>query len=438
LRVYPYGDVESENDWLDIDRDRGIRRGSLPDESVNLVKLARSLKGVDEKRVLLSLFSSRNYVGDVEIDERAESFEMKVNREGFVENDATAELKRFVRFAVNWATVYRDYGIKLQSEERAEEARKDLETVVGTPIKRQEVVDKAAAYLRSEFKSISSELPAEQRQRVQRSVRSAIDAVLQHEASSKRELDHLRLIASTSTLLLIFSHEVKSFIGRVEAACASLETIESKLKGESATRVRRLTAELHDTKQRFVELLDMTAAVATDPTKASPVRLALAPRIEEAAKCFKLVTTGYDIHIDVSGVPTNVKAGPMLEAELYAVALNILSNSIKSVIAAGGKKRIGIEAERRKNATFVHVRDTGIGLSPEHFEDAFVPFIADPEGKLYPSLDRALNPQDSYVVGAGTGLGLSVVRDILVARNGDVRFVTPQQGWQAELEIRFP
>ncbi len=66
FRVYPYG--EPGNDWLNIDRDRGIRKGSL---SAFLQPFAAKLKGVNPQRALLSLLSNKSYIGDVEIGERS-------------------------------------------------------------------------------------------------------------------------------------------------------------------------------------------------------------------------------------------------------------------------------------------------------------------------------------------------------------------------------
>jgi hypothetical protein len=72
FRVYPYGELG--NDWLSIDRDRGSRRSAL---SAILQPFAAKLRGVNPQRALLSLLSSKSYIGDVEIGERATGFEMK-------------------------------------------------------------------------------------------------------------------------------------------------------------------------------------------------------------------------------------------------------------------------------------------------------------------------------------------------------------------------
>ncbi len=118
FRVYPYG--EPGNDWLDIDADRGLRRGTVPDV---LEGFAKRLRGVDPGRALLQLLSSRSHIGDVEIDARASGFQMKASREGFITHTAVDELKRLTRFLIDWATVYRDYFLRLIDKDESQTAR---------------------------------------------------------------------------------------------------------------------------------------------------------------------------------------------------------------------------------------------------------------------------------------------------------------------------
>jgi len=67
-----------------------------------------------------------------------------------------------------------------------------------------------------------------------------------------------------------------------------------------------------------------------------------------------------------------------------------------------------------------------------------VPFSADPENRLYRGLDARLNPEDEYIVGTGSGLGLSIVREILAYRGGTIGFIKPTGEWKADVEIVMP
>ena len=431
FRVYPYGD----DDWLDIDHDRGLRKTTPKEE---LHSFANSLKGIDPGRALLNLLSMRNYVGEVEIGINAQGFEMKANREGFVKSPAMDELKSTVRFAIDWATIWREYYIKTQREKTTEIARVYLEDIVKEKIEPERVVDAAVEYIQKEVKNISSLLPAGKRRYLSRTFGFATDAILKHDKSNREELRHLRLIASTSTLLLIFSHEVKSLLGVLETNQGALATIEKNLSGKDQFLVRDIRKELSEAKHRFNELLDLTSLIGIDSKKALPKDLALHERVEKAVQMFQLIIDAYEIDIDYKQIPTNIVVKSMLEAELYAILLNILSNSIKSVIAAGGEKKIRITAERKDKKTVIRIMDRGIGLDPSKFEEVFVPFIADPEGKLYKHLEKKLNPEDKYIVGTGSGLGLSIVKEIVHVHNGAIEFKKPIANWKTELEIKLP
>lgn len=431
FRVYPYGD----DDWLDIDRDRGLRKTTPKDE---LYSFAESLKGIDPSRSLLNMLSMRSYVGEVNIGINALGFEMKANREGFIKSEAMDELKPFARFAVDWATIWREYYLKSLAKETTEIAREYLEGVLKEEITPEKIVDAAVAYIQNEVKNISPLLPAKNKRDLEKSLTFATDAIIKHEQSNREELRHLRLIASTSTLLLIFSHEVKSLLGMLENSQSALNSVEKKLSGGDRNLMKEIRGGLSEAKNRLNDLLNMTSLIGIDSRRAVPTDLALRERVERAVRAFRLIINSYEIDVDYSQVPTNIVVKSILEAELFAVLLNVLSNSIKSVIAAGGEKRIKITANREERRTIIRVMDTGIGLNPSRFEEVFVPFIADPEGKLYRRLLKKMNPEDKYIVGTGSGLGLSIVKEIVHVHNGTIAFRRPKSSWKAELEIAMP
>jgi signal transduction histidine kinase len=142
--------------------------------------------------------------------------------------------------------------------------------------------------------------------------------------------------------------------------------------------------------------------------------------------------------MDTTHIAGNLSVGPIVAGELYTVLINLISNSMKSVIAAARPSRaIRVEADRDGTRTRIRILDNGIGLEKEHFEEVFSPFISDPSGELYDQLERKANAEDAAIFGTGSGLGLSISRDILTARNATIRFVVPPLGWMACVEIEM-
>jgi len=430
FRVFPYGD----DDWLDIDHDRGLRRGTPKNE---LMVFAESLRGIDASRSLLNMLSMRSHVGSVEIGDKAEGFEMKLSREGFIESEATKELKEFVRYAIDWSTILRDYYIRQEDQKLAKIAKEEFENIVNAKIASNQAVESAINYIENEVRTVARYLKPEERRKVEQTFNKATEVIKKQNESNKAELTHLRLIASTSTLLLIFSHEVKSLLGLLETSKNTLFRIantESKLQKDEIISIGE---SFNDLKERLEELLQLTTLISTNKGISKPGQVALRSKIERVEKVFQLILNKYEIRVDYSQIRNNVVIKKILEAELYSILLNVMSNSIKAVIANGPDKKIEFNALVENDETIIVVKDTGIGLSEDQFEEVFTPFVSDPEGKLYLSLENKINPEDSSIVGMGSGLGLGIVKEIVMAHEGQIRFTKPEKPWATKLEIRL-
>jgi signal transduction histidine kinase len=433
VRVYPYGN----DDWLNIDKDRGLRKGSPNNES-ELFAFAQTLKGVDPVRSLLNMLSMKSYVGSVEIGESAEGFEPKLSREGFLKSTALDELIIFVRFAIDWSTILRDYYIRQEALKKANKAKEKFEEIIGEKIEKSKVIESAIAHLKTEAKVLSDVLPATQKRKFEAVFERATDVIQKQYEANQVELTHLRLVASTSILLLIFSHEVKSLLGVLEQSKNSLKVLAEQLLPKQKKTVEEINTQFIDLKERLIELFNMTSLVGGDNKKAKPGQVALLERIKKVEKVFQLIINKYDIIIDHKNIPNNIAFRKILEAEVYSILLNVMSNSIKSVIAYGGNKKIELSAEKENGMNVLTVRDTGIGIDSSRYEEVFIPFISDPDGKLYENLEKRINPEDNMIVGTGSGLGLSIVREIINMHGGSIRFKKPTKNFNSELEIKLP
>lgn len=430
FRVFPYGD----DDWLDIDNDRGLRKGAPKDE---LFAFASTLRGVDPGRSLLNLLSMRSYVGNVNIGDQSTGFEMKLNREGFVHSPAVDELKSFVRFAIDWATILRDFHIREEAHRESFIAKGNFETILEEKIDSDKVVDRAIQYIETEVDLLTEDLEPGRKADVRHTFTLATEAIKKQNQANVSELSHLRLVASAASLVLIFSHEVRSLLGMLEDSKNSLSLLVAKLASREKSEVAKIISDFVELQERLHELLDLTSVVGTDQRIAKPSQVALKDRIERVVKAFKLVIKRYSIEIDYKKVPNNIVITKIKEAEVFSILLNVISNSIKSVIAGGKNRKIEISANKTGVYNIIRVKDTGVGLSPDRYEEVFTPFISDPEGKLYPNLERRLNSEDKLMVGTGSGLGLGIVKEIVNAHNGSVQFVKPDNGWNAEIEIKL-
>ena len=126
--------------------------------------------------------------------------------------------------------------------------------------------------------------------------------------------------------------------------------------------------------------------------------------VGEAAALVEPLFTAKRLRLDVS-VPAT--AEPIIAwtdaRKLRQVLVNLLSNAVKFT----DDGRVGLALRREGPRLVIDVRDSGIGIAPEHLEHIFDPFW---------QVEQTVLTRRS----GGTGLGLSVVRRLARMRGGDV------------------
>lgn len=432
FRVFPYGDAE--DDWLRIEADRA-RRHAKPSDS-ELFTFASTLQGIDPSRSLLNMLSQRSYLGHVEVSSDIQGLVPRLDRQGFIANESFEQLKSFVRFVIDWSNIYRDFYLRSKISEDAEQALFAVQVVLKEEVPKEQLIPKVASYLRKEIKKIVQYLPEESQRKTEQQLLTTLRAIETNNEANIRQLEHLRLIASASTLTLLFAHEVRTLIGSLGATSKRLRRLAAKTASKDSTELNSLATQIEAAKTRFDDLVEMTGIVGAFGKQKEVHSIHLKSAIERAVKCFSLVLGVYKINVDLSHVPGNLVVGPMVEGELYTVLINLLSNSIKSLIASGKqKKQIYFSAEFKDQRVSITVLDNGMGLDHENFEEVFKPFVSDPEGVLYDQLEKMANPQDAHIFGTGSGLGLAIARDIIRSRKGDLSFQVPPDGWNASINL---
>ena len=150
--------------------------------------------------------------------------------------------------------------------------------------------------------------------------------------------------------------------------------------------------------------------------------LAVRPLVESLQRGFQGYTTLFGIRFE-NAVPPTVRTPPMHQAELYAVLLNVLTNSFKSVREMPHRV-VRVDASATPQELVVRVHDTGTGIAPDVRDEVFEPFVT--------------TSQPDPVLGVGTGLGLKIVRDFTRSWGGDAYFLDPESPWRSTIELLIP
>jgi two-component system sensor histidine kinase/response regulator len=104
-----------------------------------------------------------------------------------------------------------------------------------------------------------------------------------------------------------------------------------------------------------------------------------------------------------SGVPETIRTDP---ARLRQILINLAGNAIKFTERGGVTLLATVDVPGPDPRFVIEVRDTGIGIRPEHLERIFSPFV---------QADASITRQFG-----GTGLGLAISRQIARQLGGDV------------------
>jgi signal transduction histidine kinase len=438
MRVDPYGN--SDNDWLGLERDRARRLGKPTSE--DLMNFADTLRAnnsqLEPSRVLLNMLSSKSYLGAIEIGNTQGSLLQKADRQGYVEGPAFNELKKFSRFVIDWAMIWRDFAVQENERQQIEKFRHKLESNTDSgkisPAEQSDVALKVIRDGVSRFrKDASSITPA-----IIDNLVSATSLLESEIRISKADLQRFQLVASASTLSLLYHHEVKYISKELITLSADLDEAIEELEGPIRERLSEVKDSVITTIDSLDALGDLTEDMNALDRKAKALELDLARQTNNSISRFKRILSAYKIEVRMN-IASGMLVGPMLKGELVAILLNSLSNAIKAVIAGGASSgAIEITAKSMGKSIYVFIKDNGIGLNQADMDTVFSPLVSDPNSVLYDALEERVESQDKQLLGQGSGMGLSILKGILENRKGSVRFIPPEDDWATCLQLTIP
>ncbi len=203
------------------------------------------------------------------------------------------------------------------------------------------------------------------------------------------------------------SHELKTpltsisgYAEIIESGIAKTEDVPA-FAGKIRAEAKRLVALVND----ILELsrLDEKQGLGTK----EPV--ALMPMLDSLAESFQPIAQEKGVALSVEGGDATVEGYPVLLRELFH---NLIDNAVKYT-PAGGNVQIYLSHE--DGHACCTVKDTGIGIPPEHQAHVFERFYR---------VDKSHSRQTG-----GTGLGLAIVKHAAEVHQADVRLASkPQEG----------
>jgi signal transduction histidine kinase len=214
------------------------------------------------------------------------------------------------------------------------------------------------------------------------------------------------------------THELRSPINVTESLLTALaKGYVGALPPEHVELVQRAITRVQALKSLVNDLLDLAAgkALAT-PTERR--RVPLGTLVTEVCEPLQVqaAAKGITLFADPPAAPIEVLADP---ADLDRIVTNLVGNAVKYTVAGGVTVSLSVDGA----FAWIAVADTGIGIPEESLPKLFQEFYRARNAK---ALDEA-----------GTGLGLTIVRD-LVERYGGQVSVQSKEGEGTTFTVTLP
>ncbi len=218
---------------------------------------------------------------------------------------------------------------------------------------------------------------------------AATEAIAQMQASIRQDLWRKSRLAALGTAVAKVNHDLRGVL-------ATALLVSDRLSGSSDPKVRASAPKLLDSIERAVALCSRTMEfVREGPPTLNATRFPLKALIEDAAVAAKAAASADEGRVTViADAPPDLAL--MADRELlFRVVLNLARNAIEA-----GASRVTVSAAEQESTVAIDIADNGRGLPAALASDPFKPFQSGRRG--------------------GSGLGLSIVRDLVRAHGGEI------------------
>lgn len=217
------------------------------------------------------------------------------------------------------------------------------------------------------------------------------DEVAKLAQSFNRSAERIETLVGAHKLLLAnASHELRTPLSRIRLG------IEMMDEGANAARKAELARDIGEVDQLIEEILLASRLDALETLEIHEDVDLLALAAEEASR--------YD-DVSVAGEPASVSGDPRL---LRRMVRNLVENALKH-----GKPPVDVEVTRRGDIIQLTVADAGAGIPLAERDRVFEPF------------HRGNSSRQGEKTTRGTGLGLTLVREIARRHGGDAAILGP-------------
>lgn len=398
FRVLPYG--EPNNDWINLNQ-----RYSAASGVVNIP------------------YRVNNFFGFVEIVDPNNKFEETSSREGFVENDEFKQLVDFMSQSLDYAR--RIIGEKIYllkySNNEGKKLNNDNDNITETkedqPKSDQDLINTLKDSFCKEINQ-NQNYTEKEKQEKQEQTNQAIAVITQR----LEEIGMLRVLAGLGLTIGEFVHEIKQFNSKIPGLIARLKR-KDDLFDETIMKLERRLDDLFSYTRYFSTTISQNINRKKEPVDILEVLDDFQDIISDDLESNNIT---FDLRINYYDAITL----PMHRSEWTSILYNLYSNTKKAILKKSVAGKILIEVSKMGEMISIKFNDNGIGIDADKKDRVFNAFYST-------SVPASFNATKEEQL-VGTGLGLKIVKDIILSYNGDIKVVEPEHGYATCFEILIP
>jgi PAS domain S-box-containing protein len=239
---------------------------------------------------------------------------------------------------------------------------------------------------------------------------------LMHEQVARRQAEEASRLKDQ--FLAVVSHELRTPLNAVLGWARMLA--DGNLDAESTRRAVHVIERNAQAQARLIDdLLDVSKFLAGQ-TSLERRLVEIEPAVRAALEAVEPVASprGIKINARVQSSGTRVQADPQ---RLEQIVLNLLANAVKFTPDGGN---VAVDVTTTPACVEIRVSDSGQGIDPSELELVFEPFW---------QADKTHTRTHG-----GLGLGLAIVRHLVVAHGGSVRAVSDGPGLGSAFVVELP
>lgn len=395
FRVLPYG--EPKDDWTNIDK-----RWSAESGKTNIP------------------LNNQNLFGFVEIiDPTGNTFEETASREGLIENDAFNQLSDFINKSL--AAVRGRIAEKIKVFKEKQNKDDFTQNSYDKEQTTQEMFNKLKDIL--DNKSDQSSESQQEEQHAESEKKEGLE-ILRKLENLIEEAGMLRVLAGLGLTIGEFTHEMKQFHSSVYGHISKLNQL--SLCNEAQIQIDEIKFDF-DNLFGYTDYFGTTISQNTNRKKSPIDLLAVLDRFHNTIKN-DLEKNKIDFVVDAFDF--NVTTIPMHSSEWNSILYNLYTNSRKAIKRANVVGKILVEVGIEGDDAFVSFLDNGDGIPKENESRVFNAFFSTSTPASFDA------PNEEQLI--GTGLGLKIVKDIIISYKGSIYIAPPEKGYSTCFKITIP